>query len=100
MRGALSSVVVVALAASYFAACDTSSSSNDDAGDEAGPPGVWLTPLDPNPRGPFPAGFMFGSSTSAFQIESGLNGITDFGLWSTADGGAAIDNGDNADNEI
>ncbi len=83
--------------ATLLLACNSSSPANGDAGD-AGPQGAWMAPLDASPRGPFPPGFMFGSSTSAYQIESGLNAITDFGLWATADGGAAIKNGDDADN--
>ncbi len=42
-----------------------------EAATDGGTP-AWLTPFDPNPR-VFPPGFLWGSSTAAFQIERGLD---------------------------
>jgi beta-glucosidase/6-phospho-beta-glucosidase/beta-galactosidase len=70
------------------AAAPDAPAGNPDAG---GPP--WLQPFDPNPRGPFPPHFLFGSATSAYQVEGG-NDNTD---WAAFEPGH-VARGDNPDN--
>ncbi len=41
---------------------------------------AWLQPFQPSPRARFPAAFLWGSATAAYQIEGGL-GNTNWGEW-------------------
>lgn len=52
-----------------------------------------IEPFDPSPRGPFPAGFLWGSATAPYQIEGGLD-RTDWAQWERMPG--RILNGDRA----
>ncbi|MEZ4394720.1 MAG: family 1 glycosylhydrolase [Polyangiales bacterium] len=58
------------------------------------PPPPTIEPFDPNPRGPFPQGFLWGSATAPYQIEGGLAN-TDWGAWERMPG--RILGGDRAD---
>ena len=67
------------------AACTSSNPNNPDAGDSGPPPPAEVT---------FPQGFLWGSATAGFQVESG-NQTSDWGHWVELSG--KISNGDKPD---
>lgn len=71
---------------------DVTDAASADALDA--PPPATIEPFDPNPRGRFPQGFLWGSATAPYQIEGGLSN-TDWGAWERMPG--RILGGDRAD---